>query len=276
MKPLSRREALTGLSALLAVSTFPSAQAAELTLQQKRTRSRLRFPTYENPRFGRAEHEAYHRYLEEQYAFAEDPELTRWNSDPSHIFVNEHAGESIHITGVNRKQNYAEMIWVLAPAYTNDQGEQCRAHVPFEHRHVNQSEEFEKYEGDVVAQINGQRIQGDQTDFFVAQPHDDHIGWNPAIEPLAMRVRYHPGFDRDGERSMLVYWGFVNNASRIGEQGQPTDFALLGALSSHLGPQAVSTGMPEFLPRIARPFLVNPANQNRLARLYHELTGEEL
>jgi hypothetical protein len=272
---LSRREALRGVAALFASATLPgTALASEID----RVREKLSLPdfeTYKNPEFTRAEHEALHAAIEARFQFAQDPKLTRWNADPSRVYVNEKAGESIHITGVNLEENYAEMIWVLAPAYTNENGKQVVAHVPFEHEHTNQTEEFEKIQGEVSARVNGVVLDGEETDFFVAEPEDDHIGWNPGAEPLVMRVRYYPAFGQDGERALMTYWGLVDDPSRTKAHGQPADFALLGALNRHLKPQALASGMPKFLPEVADPFLVTPLNRGKVAALYRELTNEE-
>ncbi len=271
----SRREALIGLSSILAAAALPNAALASERNEVRKQMGLPEFPMYDNPAFGRAEHEAFHAQLEGDYGFADDADLTRWNSSPSKVYVNEKAGESIHITGVNLKEGYVEMIWVLAPAYKNEEGKDVVAHVPFEHEHSNQAEEFELISGGVVARVNGVILQGAETEFFTAQPEDDHIAWNPNAEPLAMRVRYTPGFDQDGERALMVYWGFVNDASRVKAQGQPVDFALLGALNAHLAPKALASNMPKFLPEVVKPFLVNPANRVKVATLYSELTGEE-
>lgn len=272
---LSRREAILGLGSLMATSILPKSVMAAERNEVRRKMGLPEFHTYQNPQFGRAEHEAFHAQLEKEYAFAVDTTLTRWNSDPTKVYVNEKAGESIHITGVNLAKGYVEMIWVLAPAYRNEKGEKVVAHVPFEHQHSNQAEEFEKISGELAARVNGVILEGEDTEFFVAHPEDDHIAWNSNTEPLAMRVRYSPGFDQDGERALMVYWGFVNEASRVKEKGQPANFALLGALNAHLAPQAIPSKMPTFLPEVAKPFLVNSLNRKQVADLYRELTKEE-
>ncbi|QQR54492.1 hypothetical protein IPG41_04820 [Candidatus Peregrinibacteria bacterium] len=275
---LSRREALVGLLATFAMASAPKSAAAAISKQIDETREQLTLPTfikYENPAFGRAEHEAFHKELEARYGFAKDPHLTRWTSNPEQVYVNKNAGESIHIVGVNLKENYAEMVWVLAPAYINAEGQRVLAHVPFEHIHSNQEEQFEKLCGEVNAQVNGVILQAEKTDFFSALPEDDHIAWNSGATPLAMRVRYYPAFGRDGERALMTYWGLVNEPERTTDTGAPKNFALLGALNAHLGPQALATGMPAFLPKVAHPFLVNPLNRKEVCDLYRELTGEE-
>lgn len=274
MNTPSRREALAGLAALF-VSTLPKPALAAERNQTRRQMDLPEFPTYENSQFGRKEHEAFHAQLEAEHRFSEEPGLTRWNSTPSQVYVNEKAGESIHITGVNVEEGYAEMIWVLAPAYTNEAGKKVMAHVPFEHEHGNQAEDFEKIQGEVTALVNGVLMEREETDFFTAEPQDDHIAWNPENKPLAMRVRYTPGFEQDGERALMVYWGFVNDPSRVKEQGQPANFPLLGALTGHLKPEALASNMPKILPKIASPFLINDFNRKKIAALYKELTNED-
>lgn len=275
MTSLSRREALTGFLGLAATVTLPQSVMAAERNETRRAVGLPEFPTYSNPNFGRKEHEAFHASLEAEHGFARDPRLKRWNADPARVYVNENAGESIHITGVNLEENYVEMVWVLAPSYRDENGNEIVAHVPFEHQHGNQDEVFEKISGDVTAQVNGVLMQGTETDFFTAHAEDDHIAWNPGTEPLAMRVRYYPGFGQDGERALMVYWGFVDDVERTKAEGQPVSFPLLGALNMHLGPQALASDMPKWLPALARPFLINPLDRAKVATLYRELTGEE-
>ncbi len=275
MSILSRREALIGLTGLLSVTALPH---PVLAAERHKTRQAIALPDfsrYTHPSFGRKQHEELHPRIEREYGFSQEPGLTRWNSNPSRVYVNEPAGESIHITGIHLEEDYTEMIWVLAPAYTNQEGKQVFAHVPFEHQHTNQAESFERIQGRVTARVNGALLKENDSDFFVAEPEDDHIAWNPGEEPLVMRVRYTPGFAQDGERALMVYWGFVDEADRVKAEGQPKNFALLGALNAHLRPQALASGMPKMLPQLAHPFLINPMNRNKVADLYKELTHEK-
>lgn len=270
---VDRREVLKGALALLAGPLLPNLAIAR---EREEVAARIRdFLPYQHPSFGREQHEDFHAYLETRHGFAENPTLKRFHSDPSKVYVNENAGESIHITGVNLDiaDPYVEMIWVLAPAYTDERGQKVVAHVPFEHEHCNQDESFEGLEGRLIATLDGEQFEFEGTQCFTAHAGQEHIAWNPSAQPLAMRVQYRPAYGEDGESSLMAYWGFVNNPDRTDEQGRPKNKLLLGALTDHLRPQSAISGISPFLVRLAAPLLNHPLNPKEVCALYRELTG---
>jgi mannose-6-phosphate isomerase-like protein (cupin superfamily) len=267
---MNRRELLTGMAGLAFVGRAEARETAPNAVELVQQHFNAR---YAHPSFGRAEHVAYHRYLQDQYALAERPGLKRWNSTPEKVYVNEAAGESITILGVSEQG--AEMLWVLAPAYADDRGRKVVAHVPFEHRHSNQAEVFCGLEGSLRASLNGKLFEFSGRDTFTAQAEDDHVAWNVGAQPLAMHVRYAPSFGQDGERALMTYWGYVNDPRRVTNAGAPRDFLEMAALNHHLGPQASVSNMPAWIPRLARPLITATARSPRVRALYKELTGED-